>query len=77
MNGIIYKISNDINNKIYIGKTLETIEKRFAQHLKDAKKRKTEKRLLYNAINKYGANHFKIEKIEECSIEQLSEREQY
>ena len=30
MNGFIYKISNSINNKIYIGKTLSTIEKRFA-----------------------------------------------
>ena len=29
MTGIIYKITNDINNKVYIGKTLSSIEKRF------------------------------------------------
>ena len=29
MDGFIYKISNSINDKVYIGKTLSTIEKRF------------------------------------------------
>mgnify|MGYP002520818129 CR=1 FL=1 len=29
MTGIIYKITNDINNKVYIGKTLSSIEKTF------------------------------------------------
>lgn len=32
MQYIIYKIINDFNNKIYIGQTTETLEKRFARH---------------------------------------------
>ena len=32
MTGIIYKITNTINGKVYIGKTLETMEKRWKEH---------------------------------------------
>ena len=32
MNGFIYKITNDINDKVYIGKTLSSIESRFKEH---------------------------------------------
>lgn len=64
----IYKITNLTNGKIYIGKTSESIEKRWKQHIRDSKKRKNEKRPLYDAMNKYGINNFKIETIEETSI---------
>ena len=30
--GYIYKITNQINNKIYIGKTVKSIERRFWEH---------------------------------------------
>ena len=40
--GFIYKIINDINNKIYIGQTANSLEERFKQHKKDSKKRKIE-----------------------------------
>lgn len=73
----IYKISNNINNKIYIGKTLENIQKRWKEHLNDYKKDKYEKRPLYLAMKKYGVEHFEIELIEECSEDILSERETY
>lgn len=75
----IYKISNDINDKLYIGKTLYTIERRWSQHKNNAKTRKDLEHLpLYSAMNKYGIEHFTIEKIEEVLDEkQLSEREQY
>ena len=73
----IYKITNDINNKIYIGKTLHTIEKRFQEHKKDCFKARTEKRPLYNAMQKYGVDHFKVELVEECSEDVLEEREKY
>lgn len=75
--GYIYKISNDINNKLYIGKTLSSVEQRFKEHLRDARKRTNEHRPLYVAIRKYGEKHFSIELVEECDDIQLSEREIY
>ena len=75
MNGYIYKITNNINNKIYIGKTLHPIEKRFKEHCKDAFKERNEKRPLYAAMRKYGIENFHIELIEETSINNLSTRE--
>lgn len=74
--GYIYKIINDINNKIYIGKTEFNIEKRFQEHIYDSQK-KYQHRPLYDAINKYGIEHFKIEQVEECVSQQLNDREKY
>ena len=62
----IYQIKNKINDKIYIGKTLETIEKRWKEHCNDYLKDRTEKRPLYMAMKKYGIENFSIEIIEEC-----------
>ena len=36
MYGYIYKISTTKSNKVYIGLTTKTVEKRFAQHLKNS-----------------------------------------
>lgn len=72
----IYKIYNDINDKIYIGKTNYLLEKRFQEHIRDSKKSQ-ENRPLYNAMNKYGVEHFKIEQIEECSEQVVNDREKY
>ena len=77
MNGYIYKIVNDINDKVYIGKTLASIEKRFYEHCKDSKDLHKENRPLYKAMNKYGIEHFSIQEIEQVSINDLSQREQY
>ena len=73
----IYKITNKVNGKVYIGKTIYSIQKRWEEHLRDAKKSRCEKRPLYNAINKYSKENFKIEQIEECSYDILNERERY
>lgn len=77
MKGKIYKIYNDINDRLYIGKTISTLNKRFSDHKKDRKYRKFEKRPLYRAMNKYGEEHFYIELIEECELDCLSSRECY
>lgn len=61
----IYQITNDINGKIYIGKTERSIEERFKEHCRDYLNRNFEKRPLYSAMKKYGVNHFHIELIEE------------
>ena len=71
----IYKIVNDINQKIYIGKTAFSIEKRFKEHCQDAFRQSKEKRPLYAAMRKYGIEHFKIILIEETSYPE--EREMY
>ena len=73
----IYKIENDINDKIYIGKTNFSVEKRFKEHCADSKRNRKEKRPLYNAMSKYGEEHFYISVIEECSSDKASEREKY
>ena len=71
----IYKITNDINQKVYIGKTEFSIEKRFKEHCQDAFRNRNEQRPLYSAMRKYGVEHFQIELIEETKIPE--EREQY
>ena len=69
MTGKIYCISNDINNKCYIGKTTyPIIEQRFKEHCVDSRKPNKEKRPLYSAMNKYGIEHFSIKLLEECEI---------
>ena len=73
----IYKITNQINKKVYIGKTLETIETRWKEHIRDSKRERCEKRPLYAAFNKYGIDNFIVEEVEECSAEELNEREIY
>lgn len=75
--GYIYKITNLINGKEYIGKTNLTIEDRFKQHIRDSKRKSFEKRPLYDAINKYGIENFIVEKVEQCKEDLLNEREQY
>lgn len=74
--GYIYKITNNINNKIYIGKTeLSDPECRWKEHLRDYKRIKNEKRPLYEAMNKYGVENFYFEIIEET--DNTEEREKY
>lgn len=42
----IYKITNQINNKLYIGKTsLSSVEERFKEHIQDSKKKDAKKDL--------------------------------
>lgn len=71
----IYKITNSINDKVYIGKTYQDIQIRFKQHIYDSCRRKYEQRPLYSAMRKYGTDKFKIELIEETN--KPEEREQY
>lgn len=73
--GYIYKITNQINQKIYIGLTRETIEERWRSHIKKAKQYPN--RYLYDAMNHYGYENFTIEQIEECDDGVLDEREIY
>ena len=71
--GYIYKITNKINGKVYIGQTKKTIEERFQEHLKKAKIHTN--RYLYDAMNKYGYENFIVSQIEKCPDNNLDERE--
>lgn len=75
--GYIYCITNLINNKKYIGKTLNSIADRFKEHCQDATRRCEENRPLYRAINRYGKENFKIELVASCKEEDLSDQEIY
>lgn len=71
----IYKITNNINGKVYIGQTIGTIEKRFNEHKRDAIKGCQYS--LHRAMRKYGIDNFSVEEIEQCLTEALDDREQY
>ena len=74
----IYKITNTINDKKYIGKTEhQNPYKRFLEHKKDAKREYRKTRSLYKAMNKYGVENFIFEVIEEVPNELASIKEQY
>lgn len=73
--GYIYKITNNINGRVYIGQTIGTIEKRFNEHKRDAIKGC--QYALHRAMRKYGIDNFSVEEIEQCSTEELDDREQY
>lgn len=72
---IIYKITNNINDKIYIGQTTQALEKRWWQHCHD---KKGYCRALANAIAKYGPENFTVEQIDvACTRDELDRKEIY
>lgn len=72
--GVIYKITNKINSKVYIGCTTKTIEERYSSHIHRCYKQKYRCKL-YNSIRKYGKENFKIELLQECAIKDMYELE--
>lgn len=72
----IYKITNLQNNKVYIGQTSTSLERRFRQHQIAAFTLQL-KRPLYNAMRKYGIENFKIDLLEEVAPTEVSAREQF
>ena len=54
--GYIYKIRNRIDNKIYVGQTIQDVEARWKDHLKKG----SNCRYLKSAINKYGMDNFEF-----------------
>jgi group I intron endonuclease len=62
---LIYKITNKITGKTYVGQTSKTIQERFRAHLKKARKKVN--RRLYDSMNHHGYDNFIIEEIEKVS----------
>ena len=75
--GYIYKIYNDMNDKLYIGLTnYDNPIDRWTRHLQDYQTAGNfSKRPLYEAMKKYGVDKFHFEIIEETDNPQ--EREKY
>ena len=72
----IYIIKNDINNKIYIGQSIN-IKKRIQEHFwkSTCEKDISYNSALHNAIRKYGKEHFSWEILQECEPSLLDEYE--
>lgn len=67
----IYKITNKINNLSYIGQSIN-IERRWQEH-----QREKDNTLIHKAIREYGIQNFSFEIIEECSLDELNNKEIY
>ena len=78
MSSKIYKITNLINNKIYVGYTKKSLEERFKEHC-SPKGKGAFKMPIVLAIKKYGKENFKIELLEENENDDYIhlEREEY
>lgn len=73
---LIYKATNTVNGKIYIGQTTRTLKKRMSEHKHNAIYNKKKGNHFYSAIRKYGWDAFKWEVIEECnSVEEMEQAE--
>lgn len=72
--GYIYKITNKINNKSYIGQTITPIKIRMYKHYSNAKTATTG---IDFAIKKYGKENFIVEQLCECANENLNDQERY
>lgn len=67
----IYKITNKITNQSYIGQSVH-IERRWTEHCNSKCNS-----YIGQAIKQYGKNNFTFEIIEECSIKELNNKEEY
>lgn len=74
----IYKITNKVNGKSYIGQSC-AIGRRWKSHRNTAfnYSAKNYENYLYRSIRKYGLDNFDFEVIEECLLTELDEKERY
>jgi group I intron endonuclease len=68
MQGVVYKITNNINGMAYIGQTIKQLRKRWTDHLFNSigKGKGKHKSYLHRAIEKYGEDNFSIEILNVC-----------
>lgn len=70
---IVYKITNRINGKIYIGQTVGKLEVRWKEH-----QRSKDNAIFHKAVHKYGAENFTVEQIDiATSFDELDAKEKY
>lgn len=73
--GVIYKITNKIDGKFYIGSTNNLI-KRYYTHINHIRTSKNSCVKLVRAVNKHGEGNFKFEIICECPTDEILKTEQ-
>ena len=71
----IYKITNLINKKVYIGQTKEGFQRRFWLHRWQLRNNAHDNKHLQSAWNKYGEENFSFEVIKICKKEDVDEEE--
>lgn len=70
---IIYKVTNTLNQKVYIGQTIKSLNVRWSTH-----GYRTKNTYFANSIRRYGKENFIIEEIDRASNrEELNEKEVY
>ena len=72
--GYIYKITNQLNQKSYIGQTINSIKERMRKHYDHSLQATTG---IDYAIYKYGKDNFIVEEVCQCDDSQLDELERY
>ncbi len=73
MYGIIYKVTNIDNNKVYIGQTIRSLEERKNQHISEARRSNF---YFHQAIKKHGIDAFLWEQIDIANnAKELNEKE--
>ena len=77
MFGTIYIITNSLNNKVYIGQTIQLLQDRWSEHCRKPSSKNEANMCIKRAILKYGKENFRIRELEKCGIEELNEREIY
>lgn len=75
---LIYKITNNINNRVYIGQTTKTLEERKNNYYNEYKWSKNP-RIIIQAMRKYGFSNFNFEIIEDNikTQQDLDKQERY
>lgn len=63
--GLIYQARNRLNNKVYIGQTIFSLEVRTKRHKYDTNKISHKNNYFYNALRKYGWDSFEWSILEE------------
>lgn len=73
----IYQIKNKSNNKVYIGQTIQSFQRRYWLHQWKLRNNVHDNKYLQNAWNKYGEDNFEFSVVEITDKNNIDEREKY
>ena len=77
LKNFIYKLTNTVNGKVYIGQTSICLKKHLHRYNRITRSKSDKNRIISKAIKKYGHSSFLFDIIELCTIDILNEREIY